>query len=153
MHPRPVSRPMAPRAATLLLLALLAPGCLGGVDWAVTGVSATAVFLDEPWDADKAEAGFREAGLTPRRVADTVTASDGTTNVVATRLTNGTAELTVAYASLERAASREEAETRAKELIQAREAQTEALVAAFERGSGWTRDLPLRWNQGVLHGD
>lgn len=140
-------------AALLLAFAALLPGCLGAPDWALTGVSATALFLDDPWDPAKAEAGLREAGFQPVRAGDAVSGTKGTVSAVATSLANGTVQLALIHKTLERAGSRAEAETRAQEVQREREAETEALVAAFERGSGWTRDAPLRWDHGVLHGD
>lgn len=142
---------MSPLRGILLVLALLLPGCLG--DWGLTGVSATALFLDETWDAAKAAEGLRAAGFEPRQAGGAVSATNGSLGVTATSLANGTVQLSVVYTLVERAATRSAAEARAEEAIREREPEVARILADFERGSGWTRDAPLRWDQGVLHGD
>ena len=145
---------MSWRPALVVALAVVLPGCiLGGGDWYLSGVSATATFQDEAWDRERAVAGLRAVGFEPGPSAPSVVVGGNGTWSVSVTLREGAVSASFIRTTNEHAGSREDAEARAAEVRREMEPRVEAMLAAFEAAAGWTHEGDLRWSEGLLQGD
>lgn len=148
-------RTLAPLAAALLAVAMNA-GCMsvlcGPPSYGLVGVSATVTFT-EAWNESQALDGLRAAGFEGAAKAErVVSGGNATLTMSVTGGPEGT-RVSLLYGVQERGTSQDEMERAGDAFIESQRAEAERMLAAFEAGSGWSRDTSVEWGKGVLHGD
>lgn len=137
-------------AAALLLSGCVLPFC-GPTIYRLTGITAS-TYVTEPWDAQRAEAGAREAGYNATRADEFGLYAEATERTLGADASNST-RVWVSLRTAGVEGERDEVDRAADALIAQHDAAVRAAMGSFAHGAAWTLAAPIEWDKGMLHGD